>query len=64
MDSVKFNHGDVVYLKVKPDEAGMVTGILFRPQSICYYVTWGNSSETTHYDVELTKEKAFVNESA
>lgn len=64
MDSVKFNHGDLVYLKVRPDEAGMVTGILFRPQSITYWVTWGNSNEAPHYDIELTKEKSFVNEEA
>ena len=60
IDSVKFNHGDIVYLKVNPDEAGMITGILFRPHSITYFITWGNANETTHYDVELTKEKAFI----
>ena len=62
MDSVKFNHGDVVYLKICPDEAGMVTGILFRPSSVTYYVTWGSGNEYTHYDIELTKDKIFASE--
>lgn len=64
MDSVKFNLGEIVYLKIKPEEAGMITGLLFRPHSVSYYVTWGNANETTHYDIELTTKKRFTNESA
>lgn len=59
MDSVKYNLGDVVYLRVRPEEAGMITGILFRPSSISYYVSWGSTSEIPHYDIELTKERTF-----
>ena len=62
MDTVKFAMGDRVFLKVNPTEAGMVTGILFRPHGMTYWVTWGNAAETTHYDIELTTEKAFVTE--
>lgn len=64
MDSVKFSLGEKVYLVVDPDEQGMVTGILFRPHGVSYCVTWGNADETTHYDIELTAEKRFANESA
>lgn len=59
MDSVKFALGDVVYLKIRPDEPGMIVGIEFRPNGIRYCVTWGNAGEYIHYDIELTKTKTF-----
>lgn len=61
MDNVKFNLGDVVYLIIDPDMQGMVTGVLFRPHGIVYYVSWGISDEEPHYDIELTREKRFMN---
>ncbi len=62
MDTVKHALGDVVYLKVNAECSGMVTGILFRPQGVRYFITWGNANETSHYDIELTNEKVFANE--
>lgn len=59
MDVVKFNIGDLVYLKLCPDTAGMVTGIMFRPHSISYYISWPSASETVHYEIELTRQKSF-----
>lgn len=59
MDTVKFNLGDTVYLKLNPSEPCMVTGILFRPGHIIYKLTWKNASETNHYDMELTTEKTY-----
>ena len=59
-DSVIFKFGDFVYLKVKPLEAGMITGILFRPSGVLYYVTWGDSNEKCYHDIEITKEKQYV----
>ena len=64
MDSVKFNLGEIVYMVIKPEQAGMITGLLFRPFGVLYFVTWGGANETTHYDIELTTEKTFSNESA
>ena len=61
MDTVKFAIGDLVFLRVNPSEAGMVTGILFRAHSMTYWITWGSAHETIHYDIELTKEKSFAN---
>lgn len=59
VDSVKFNLGDVVYLKIRNDRPGMVTGIMFRPAGVSYYVEWG-SGETSHFDIELTKQIEYV----
>jgi hypothetical protein len=53
----RFPMGSIVFLKVKSDrEAGMVTGILVRPdESLLYYVTWENGyDEDSHYEIELT----------
>lgn len=62
MDTVKFQIGEEVYLKVCSDTAAMVTGILFRPSGVIYKVTWPSAAETDHYDIELTKEKRFDHE--
>jgi hypothetical protein len=64
MDTVKYNLGDIVYLKVKSEDAGMVTGILFRPRCVRYIIAWGSRDDTTHYDIELTNQKAFVGQTA
>ena len=55
--------GDTVYLKIRADEPGMVTGILQREGCFMYYVTWAEdpSGEGTHYAMELTDEKSFSN---
>ena len=58
-DQVKFNFGDMVYRKVNPDTAGIVTGIVFRPTGTAYLVTWGAGEETACYDFELTTERCF-----
>ena len=42
MDTVSFTLGQVVYLKTKTEHAGMVTGILFRPNGHSYLVTWSS----------------------
>lgn len=61
MDALSFSLGQVVYLKVKPDAAGMVTGILFRPTGHSYLVTWAaDAGERYHWEMELTCEKSFV----
>ena len=60
MDSVKFSLGEMVYMRIKPDTLGIVSGILFRPNVVWYYVTWSNDmQERGHSDIELTTEKAF-----
>lgn len=60
-DTLTYALGQTVYLKLKPDIAGMVTGILFRPYGHMYLVTWSSDiSERYHFDLELTKEKSFA----
>ena len=58
-DSVKFNIGDTVYLRVNQEKTGMVTNIYFSPGSVSYGVTWDDFATRTHYDIELTLEKTF-----
>lgn len=52
-----YDFGDMVRLRVCPEEAGMVTGLMFRPDGYKYFVTWGNGNESVHYQIELTTEE-------
>jgi heat shock protein HspQ len=56
MDATKFNLGDIVYHRVS-EEKGIVTGIMYRPHGVVYYVTWDHNSEGAAWDVELSSEK-------
>ncbi len=49
----------LLYLRIAPEEAGMLTGILSRPNGLTYYVTWGDREETAHFEGELTDERTF-----
>lgn len=62
MDAIKFHLGDTVYLAVNAEQKGMVTGIVFRPMGCAYYVTFADGQERTHYEIELTTEKAYYQE--
>ena len=59
MDSVKFNMGETGYLRTNGDGMGIITGLLFRPNSVEYYVSWGDCTETKHYDIELSLERTY-----
>ncbi len=53
----KFNIGDEVYLKTDIDQnCRLVTGLTVRATSISYDLSCG-TSESTHYDFEITLEK-------
>ena len=52
-----FSIGDTVYLRTDSEqEERIVTGLLIRLEGIIYYVTQG-TSESSHYDFELTAER-------
>lgn len=58
--TTKFALAQLVYLRANSDWAGIVTGILLRPDgAFCYFVTWGDHEETQHFECELTDEKDF-----
>lgn len=60
-DTIKFSLGDIVYHVLEQDKAGVVTGIMYRPIGVIYYITWKkDASECSHYDVELSSERKFV----
>ncbi len=49
--------GDPVYLKTDPDQLlHIVTGITIRPNGLIEYKLSCDSSETTHFDVEISVE--------
>lgn len=57
--ATRYTFGSEVFLKVRDERVlGMVTGITLRPTGTSYGVTWGNGSESWHYEFELTKEYA------
>lgn len=59
-DAIRYHLGQIMYLRIKPDAAGMITGILIRPNGHLYEVTWANDmANRWHYEMELTPEKAF-----
>lgn len=63
-DALSFAMSQIVYLKIDPEEKGMVTGILFRPGGCSYAVTWASSiEESFHYEMELVADKAFASTS-
>ncbi len=57
MPIARWDVGCVVYLKVAPEEGGMVTGYIVRPNGLAYLITWGDHEEATHWECELTEEK-------
>lgn len=58
----KYNIGDVVYLKTDPDvRPRMVTAMQIDSQGLMYQLNYG-TEKTFHYDIEITKEKSFVEE--
>lgn len=54
----KLELGSIVYLKTdKEQDERMVTGIFIRPSgAIIYYLSLG-TTETQHYEIELSDEK-------
>jgi len=60
IDAVKFDLGQIVYRKIIPDVAGIITGITFRPTGVVYLCTFADQSdEIACYDIELTIEKNY-----
>ena len=58
---IKYEYGEYVYLKTDPlQERRMVTGVLLRPHSsVVYYLSLG-SLESTHYEIEISREKDYT----
>jgi hypothetical protein len=59
MASSKYNYdlGSMVYhVLVAERRPGMVTGVMIRPGSVTYLVTWPDLGETQHYCIELRSE--------
>jgi len=56
-DTVKFNLGDVVSLKLGGEESGMVTSITFRLDGgTIFSVSWSDRTESAHFANELSLE--------
>lgn len=51
--------GTILYLRVAPEGAGMVTGYLYRPNNtLLYVISWGDK-EDERWESELTEDKTF-----
>lgn len=59
LPKISFALGTRVYLKLNAEDAGIITGIIIRVNGVLYFVSWGDRSETTHYEMELQTEKEF-----
>lgn len=61
-DTLVFNLGDIVRKKVRPDEAGMITGLIYRVGGgIQIIVSWsGNVEEQIHYEAELKLDSEYI----
>ncbi len=55
----RWDIGTILYMKVAPEEGGMLTGYIIRPNSLGYLVTWGDHEEVTHWECELTDERVY-----
>ena len=54
--SMRFKIGEIVYLKTDFEQLPrIVTGILMRPYGLIYYLS-NNTTETTHYQIEISKD--------
>lgn len=59
-DAIRYHIGQVLYLRIKPETAGMVTGIMMRERGHTYLVTWAHDmAERYHYEMELTPDRTF-----
>jgi hypothetical protein len=52
----KYNIGDIVFLITDKEQIPrQITGILQRPYTYVYYLS-NNTSETSHYDIEFSRD--------
>jgi hypothetical protein len=52
----KYNIGDIVFLVTDKEQIPrQITGILQRPYGFIYYLS-NNTNETTHYDIEFSRD--------
>lgn len=50
-----FAIGSTVYLRLRQERLpGMVAGLFVRPTGVAYMVSWGDATESDHFDLELT----------
>jgi hypothetical protein len=55
--SIRFKIGEIVFLKSDCEQLPrIVTGILMRPYGFVYYLS-NNTTETSHYEIEISKEE-------
>ena len=55
-----YPYGATVYLKINTELAGMITGYIFRPGNIIWYlVKWSDGTESDCLDMELTDVREY-----
>jgi hypothetical protein len=54
--AITFDIGDIVFLKTDTEQLPrVITGILMRPNGFLYYLS-NSTNETSHYEIEISKE--------
>jgi len=54
--ALTFDIGDIVFLKTDSEQLPrVITGILMRPNGFLYYLS-NSTNETSHYEIEISKE--------
>jgi hypothetical protein len=59
-DTPRFGFGSLVYHKTSGENAGVVTGMLYRPGGLRYEVVWAGRETDLHLECELTAERPSI----
>lgn len=59
IDAPRYRFGDMVWHRTSGDDAGIVVGLLYRPGTMLYEVTWAGRATDHHFECELTSERPF-----
>ncbi len=55
-EQIVFDIGDIVFLKTDSEQLPrIITAILMRPNGFLYYLS-NSTNETSHYEIEISKE--------
>lgn len=58
----KFDIGQIVYLKTDEDQLPrIITGLTIRGNNVLVYCLSSGTSESWHYDFEISEEKVLIN---
>lgn len=64
-DAVRYHVGQTIYRRVKPEMAGLITGVVYRERHVEFLASFGdNDCERTYQAIELTPQREYAPEEA